>query len=72
MKNALGVPLKVYPTSNLRVVGPPLKEEIPSIEIGQNLELEYSVFEPLHRGKLSALHRQESCLFALTLGIVLR
>ncbi|XP_006275410.2 intermembrane lipid transfer protein VPS13C isoform X1 [Alligator mississippiensis] len=67
VKNALGVPLKVYPTSNLRVVGPPLKEEIPSIEIGQNLELEYSVFEPLHRGKLSALHRQESCLFALTL-----
>uniref|UniRef100_A0A8C3T6F5 Vacuolar protein sorting 13 homolog C n=1 Tax=Chelydra serpentina TaxID=8475 RepID=A0A8C3T6F5_CHESE len=66
VKNALGVPLKVHPTINLRVVGSTLKEDIHDIQIGQKLELEYSVLEPLHRGKLSALYRQESCLFALT------
>uniref|UniRef100_A0A674KGT5 Vacuolar protein sorting 13 homolog C n=1 Tax=Terrapene triunguis TaxID=2587831 RepID=A0A674KGT5_9SAUR len=66
VKNALGVPLKVHPTTNLRVVGSTLKEDIHDVEIGQKLELEYSVLEPLHRGKLSALYRQESCLFTLT------
>uniref|UniRef100_A0A8C0J7X0 Vacuolar protein sorting 13 homolog C n=1 Tax=Chelonoidis abingdonii TaxID=106734 RepID=A0A8C0J7X0_CHEAB len=66
VKNALGVPLKVHPTINLRVVGSTLKEDIHDVEIGQKLELEYSVLEPLHRGKLSALYRQESCLFTLT------
>uniref|UniRef100_A0A8C3T172 Vacuolar protein sorting 13 homolog C n=1 Tax=Chelydra serpentina TaxID=8475 RepID=A0A8C3T172_CHESE len=70
VKNALGVPLKVHPTINLRVVGSTLKEDIHDIQIGQKLELEYSVLEPLHRGKLSALYRQESCLFALSLGSV--
>nr|XP_048724050.1 intermembrane lipid transfer protein VPS13C isoform X3 [Caretta caretta] len=68
VKNALGVPLKVHPTINLRVVGSTLKEDIHDVEIGQNLELEYSVLEPLHRGKLSALYRQESCLFTLSLA----
>uniref|UniRef100_A0A8C4YCP0 Vacuolar protein sorting 13 homolog C n=1 Tax=Gopherus evgoodei TaxID=1825980 RepID=A0A8C4YCP0_9SAUR len=66
VKNALGVPLKVHPAINLRVVGSTLKEDIHDVEIGQKLELEYSVLEPLHRGKLSALYRQESCLFTLT------
>uniref|UniRef100_A0A8C0J913 Vacuolar protein sorting 13 homolog C n=1 Tax=Chelonoidis abingdonii TaxID=106734 RepID=A0A8C0J913_CHEAB len=70
VKNALGVPLKVHPTINLRVVGSTLKEDIHDVEIGQKLELEYSVLEPLHRGKLSALYRQESCLFTLSLGSV--
>ncbi|EMP30306.1 Vacuolar protein sorting-associated protein 13C [Chelonia mydas] len=68
VKNALGVPLKVHPNINLRVVGSTLKEDIHDVEIGQKLELEYSVLEPLHRGKLSALYRQESCLFTLSLG----
>uniref|UniRef100_A0A8C3HY10 Vacuolar protein sorting 13 homolog C n=1 Tax=Chrysemys picta bellii TaxID=8478 RepID=A0A8C3HY10_CHRPI len=68
VKNALGVPLKVHPTINLRVVGSTLKEDIHDVEIGQKLELEYSVLEPLHRGKLSALYRQESCLFTLSIA----
>uniref|UniRef100_A0A674K9G4 Vacuolar protein sorting 13 homolog C n=1 Tax=Terrapene triunguis TaxID=2587831 RepID=A0A674K9G4_9SAUR len=68
VKNALGVPLKVHPTTNLRVVGSTLKEDIHDVEIGQKLELEYSVLEPLHRGKLSALYRQESCLFTLSIA----
>uniref|UniRef100_A0A8C8RP73 Vacuolar protein sorting-associated protein 13C n=1 Tax=Pelusios castaneus TaxID=367368 RepID=A0A8C8RP73_9SAUR len=68
VKNALGVPLKVHPSLNLRVVGSTSKEDIYDVEIDQNLELEYLALEPVHRGKLSALHRQESCLFALSLA----
>uniref|UniRef100_K7FJM8 Vacuolar protein sorting 13 homolog C n=1 Tax=Pelodiscus sinensis TaxID=13735 RepID=K7FJM8_PELSI len=68
VKNALGVLLKVHPSSNLRVVGSTVKEDICDVEIGQKLELEYSILEPLHRGKLSALHRQESCMFTLSLA----
>ncbi|XP_074863378.1 intermembrane lipid transfer protein VPS13C isoform X3 [Carettochelys insculpta] len=67
VKNALGVPLKVHPSFNLRVIGSTLKEDIYDLESGQKLELEYSVLEPVHRGKLSALYRQESCLFTLSL-----
>uniref|UniRef100_A0A8D0HE95 Vacuolar protein sorting 13 homolog C n=1 Tax=Sphenodon punctatus TaxID=8508 RepID=A0A8D0HE95_SPHPU len=67
VKNALGVPLKIHVSSNLHVVGSTSKEDIYDVDIGQNLELEYSVMEPLHRGKLSALYRQESCLFTLSL-----
>lgn len=71
MKNALGVPLKVLPSSNFRIVGSVEKENINYVQIGQNMELEYSVFEAPQRGKLSALHRQESSVFSLNLGIVL-
>lgn len=71
MKNALGVPFKVFPSSNFRIVGSVEKENMNDVEIGQNMELEYSVFEAPQRGKLSALYRQESSIFSLNLGIML-
>ncbi|XP_010138739.1 PREDICTED: vacuolar protein sorting-associated protein 13C, partial [Buceros rhinoceros silvestris] len=69
VKNALGVPLKVLPSSNFRIVGSVEKENINYVQIGQNMELEYSVFEAPQRGKLSALHRQESSVFSLNLEL---
>lgn len=72
VKNALGVSLKVLPSSNFRIVGSAEKENVNEIETGQSMELEYSVFEAPQRGRLSALHRQESSVFSLNLGIVLR
>lgn len=71
MKNALGVPLKVLPNSNFQIVGSVEKGSINDLEIGQNMELEYSVFEVYQRRKLSALYRQESSAFSLNLGIML-
>lgn len=72
MKNALGVPFKVFPSSNFRIVGSVEKEDMNELEAGQSMELEYSVFEAPQRGRLSALYRQESSVFSLNLGIVLR
>uniref|UniRef100_A0A8B9RS28 Vacuolar protein sorting 13 homolog C n=1 Tax=Accipiter nisus TaxID=211598 RepID=A0A8B9RS28_9AVES len=69
VKNALGVPFKVFPSSNFRIVGSVEKENMNNVEIGQNMELEYSVFEAPQRGKLSALYRQESSVFSLNLEL---
>ncbi|CAM9405577.1 unnamed protein product [Bubo scandiacus] len=69
VKNALGVPLKVLPSSNFRIVGSVEKENMNDVEIGQNIELEYSVFEAPQRGKLSAVYRQESSIFSLNLDL---
>ncbi|XP_055662929.1 intermembrane lipid transfer protein VPS13C isoform X2 [Falco peregrinus] len=68
VKNALGVPLKVLPSSSFRIVGSE-KENKNDIESGQNVELEYSVFETPQRGKLSALCRQESSVFSVNLEL---
>lgn len=72
VKNALGVPFKVFPSSNFRIVGSVEKDDMNELEAGQSMELEYSVFEAPQRGRLSALYRQESSVFSLNLGIVLR
>uniref|UniRef100_A0A8C3EP99 Vacuolar protein sorting 13 homolog C n=1 Tax=Corvus moneduloides TaxID=1196302 RepID=A0A8C3EP99_CORMO len=69
VKNALGVSLKVLPSSNFRIVGSVGKENMNEIETGQSMELEYSVFEAPQRGRLSALHRQESSVFSLNLEL---
>ncbi|XP_069723155.1 intermembrane lipid transfer protein VPS13C isoform X2 [Phaenicophaeus curvirostris] len=69
VKNALGVPLKVLPSSSFRIVGSVDKENINEIGIGQSMELEYAVFEALQRGKLSALYRQESSVFSINLEL---
>uniref|UniRef100_A0A6I8N041 Vacuolar protein sorting 13 homolog C n=2 Tax=Ornithorhynchus anatinus TaxID=9258 RepID=A0A6I8N041_ORNAN len=66
VKNALGVPIKVQPNSSLRVIGSTVKD-IYDVGIGQTLELDYSISEPMHRGKLSVLSRQESSFFSLSL-----
>uniref|UniRef100_A0A5F8H9H0 Vacuolar protein sorting 13 homolog C n=1 Tax=Monodelphis domestica TaxID=13616 RepID=A0A5F8H9H0_MONDO len=55
VKNALGIPIKVQPNSNLRVMGSTVKDDIYDVDVDQILELEYSTSEPLHRGKLSVL-----------------
>ncbi|MGH0128136.1 UNVERIFIED_CONTAM: hypothetical protein FKN15_033577 [Acipenser sinensis] len=68
IKNALGIPLEVQHSSNLRVLGSGVKERIHEVGVGQSVKLEYAVIEHIHRGRLSALQRQESCLFSL--GIV--
>ncbi|XP_068814299.1 intermembrane lipid transfer protein VPS13C isoform X2 [Struthio camelus] len=69
VKNALGVPLKVLPSSSFRIVDSVQKENMNKVEIGQSMELEYSIFEPLQQRKLSAVYRQESSLFSLNLEI---
>uniref|UniRef100_A0A8U8C327 Uncharacterized protein n=1 Tax=Geospiza parvula TaxID=87175 RepID=A0A8U8C327_GEOPR len=69
VKNALGVSLKVLPSSNFRIVGSVEKENVNEIETGQSMELEYSVFDAPQRGRLSALHRQESSVFSLNLEL---
>ncbi|XP_032555500.1 vacuolar protein sorting-associated protein 13C isoform X1 [Chiroxiphia lanceolata] len=69
VKNALGVPLKVLPSSSFRIVGSTGKEKLNDIEVGQSMELEYSAFEAPQRGRLSALYRQESSVFSLNLEL---
>ncbi|XP_036096076.1 vacuolar protein sorting-associated protein 13C isoform X1 [Molossus molossus] len=66
VKNALGVPIKVQPNHNLRVMGFPEKSGIYDVDAGQNLELEYASMQPSCQGKLSILSRQESSSFTLT------
>ncbi|MGH0128064.1 UNVERIFIED_CONTAM: hypothetical protein FKN15_036109 [Acipenser sinensis] len=67
IKNALGIPLEVQHSSNLRVLGSGVKERIHEVGVGQSVKLEYAVIEHIHRGRLSALQRQESCLFSLSI-----
>ncbi|KAG8440222.1 hypothetical protein GDO86_006127 [Hymenochirus boettgeri] len=68
IKNALGVPMIVQHPSNMRTISPSKHSHIHDVEVGQSLELEFCCVEPLHRGKLSAMHRQESTMF--TIGVV--
>ncbi|XP_038556520.1 vacuolar protein sorting-associated protein 13C isoform X2 [Micropterus salmoides] len=67
IRNSLGIPLIVQHSSNLRPVGSSAQGRIHELSVDQSMDLEYSVFEPSSRGKLSALQRQESCLFHLTI-----
>uniref|UniRef100_A0A8C9SIT0 Vacuolar protein sorting 13 homolog C n=1 Tax=Scleropages formosus TaxID=113540 RepID=A0A8C9SIT0_SCLFO len=55
IRNALGVPLFVQHSANLRLVGPPSGGRRHEIAVGQSVDLEHSIFEPSSRGKLSAL-----------------
>ncbi|XP_067348723.1 intermembrane lipid transfer protein VPS13C isoform X2 [Channa argus] len=67
IKNYLGVPLIVQYSSNLRPVGFLAQDKLQELLEGQSMDLEHSVFERSLQGKLSALQRQESCLFTLTI-----
>lgn len=71
VRNALGVPIKVQPNRNLKVMGSPDKSDIYDVDTGQHLELEYDSLEPSRQGKLSILSRQESSFFTLTFGMPL-
>nr|DBA31558.1 TPA: hypothetical protein GDO54_007385 [Pyxicephalus adspersus] len=66
--NALGVPLILQHGPHLRQFGSSSHDNVHNVNRGESLELEFTSMEPLHRGRLSALNRQESGLF--TLGIV--
>ncbi|XP_057687593.1 intermembrane lipid transfer protein VPS13C isoform X2 [Corythoichthys intestinalis] len=65
--NALGVPLLVRHSANLRPVGAAQQGKLQELPPLSCMELEHSVFEASSRGKLSALQRQESCFFHLTI-----
>uniref|UniRef100_A0A673C0P7 Vacuolar protein sorting 13 homolog C n=1 Tax=Sphaeramia orbicularis TaxID=375764 RepID=A0A673C0P7_9TELE len=62
IKNALGIPLIVQHSANLRPVRSVQQGKLHELAVNQSMDLEHSVFEASSRGKLSALQRQESCL----------
>lgn len=68
IRNSLGVPLIVQHSSNLRPTLSTAQGKLHELSVDQSMNLEHSVFELSSRGKLSALQRQESCLFTLTVG----
>lgn len=49
-------------------MGSSAQGKLHELSVDQSMDLEHSMFEPSSRGKLSALQRQESCLFNLTIG----
>ncbi|XP_062417923.1 intermembrane lipid transfer protein VPS13C isoform X3 [Pungitius pungitius] len=67
IRNSLGIPLIVQHSANLRPMGPPAPGNLQELPVDGSMELEHSAFEASSRGKLSALQRQESCLFNLTI-----
>ncbi|XP_028441459.1 vacuolar protein sorting-associated protein 13C isoform X1 [Perca flavescens] len=67
IRNCLGLPLTVQHGTNLRPVAPAAQDSLLQLLAGQSVDLQHSAHEPASRGKLSALQRQESCLFNLTI-----
>ncbi|KAM6950364.1 intermembrane lipid transfer protein VPS13C [Lycodopsis pacificus] len=67
IRNSLGIPLIVQHTANLRLVGSAAQGKLHEVPVDQSMDLEHSGFRSASRGKLSALQRQESCLFNLTI-----
>ena len=67
IRNAV-IPLTVQHSANLRVVASPGQGKLHEVGVGQSVDLEYSGSGTSTRGKLSALQRQESCLFNLSIG----
>ncbi|XP_061878990.1 intermembrane lipid transfer protein VPS13C isoform X1 [Entelurus aequoreus] len=67
VRNALGIPVLVQHSANLRPVGVPQQGKLLELSVDQTMDLEHSVFESSSRGKLSALQRQESSLFYFTI-----
>lgn len=49
-------------------MGSSAQGKLHELPVDQSMDLEHSTFEPSSRGKLSALQRQESCLFNLSIG----
>nr|XP_057944344.1 intermembrane lipid transfer protein VPS13C isoform X2 [Doryrhamphus excisus] len=67
IRNALGIPLILQHSTNLRPVGVPQQGKLLELPVDQSIDLEHSAFEASSRGKLSALQRQESSLFHFTI-----
>ncbi|KAI9531704.1 hypothetical protein NQZ68_038852, partial [Dissostichus eleginoides] len=67
LKNSLGIPLMVQHSPSLRPRGPPGQGKLQELPVDQSLDLELSMIRTSSRGKLSALQRQESSLFSLSI-----
>ncbi|XP_066503943.1 intermembrane lipid transfer protein VPS13C isoform X2 [Hoplias malabaricus] len=67
IRNALGIPLIVQHSANLRNADSGSRRKVHELGVDESMDLEYSIFESSARGKLSALQRQESCLFNLSI-----
>ncbi|KAM7424819.1 hypothetical protein PAMA_000939 [Pampus argenteus] len=67
IRNALGIPLIVQHSANLRPVGSPAWGKLHELSVDQSMDLEHSMFELSFCSKLSALQQQESCLFNLSI-----
>ncbi|XP_074521688.1 intermembrane lipid transfer protein VPS13C isoform X2 [Halichoeres trimaculatus] len=67
IRNSLGIPLIVQHSANLRPVASSTQGKLHELQVDQSMDLEHSMFELSSRGKLSALQRQESCLFNLSI-----
>lgn len=68
IRNCLGIPLIVQHGANLRPKASTAQGKLHELPVGHSLDLEHSTAELSTRGKLSALQRQESCLFNLSIG----
>lgn len=68
LRNALGIPLIVQHSANLKPMGSPLPGKLLELEVDQSLDLEHSALRTSSCGKLLSLQRQESCLFHLSIG----
>lgn len=66
IRNALGIPLIVQHSANLRLTGSSAPGKLHELAVDKSVDLEHSSFE--RSARLSALQRQESCLFNLSVG----
>ncbi|KAK5914777.1 hypothetical protein CesoFtcFv8_000431 [Champsocephalus esox] len=67
LNNSLGIPLMVQHSPSLRPRGPPGQGKLQELPVDQSLDLELSMIRTSSRGKLSALQRQESSLYSLSI-----
>ncbi|XP_051973520.1 intermembrane lipid transfer protein VPS13C-like [Xyrauchen texanus] len=65
IRNALGIPLIVQHSSNLLLAGSSSLGKLHEVAVDKSVDLEHSTFE--RSSRLSALQRQESCLFNLSI-----
>lgn len=68
IRNCLGIPLIVQHSTNLRPMASSAQGKLHELSVDQSMDLDHAKFEQTSRSKLSALQRQESCLFSLTIG----
>ncbi len=66
IRNALGIPLIIQHSANLRLTGSSSPGKLHELSVDKSVDLEHASFE--RSSRLSALQRQESCLFNLSIG----
>ncbi|XP_024911459.1 vacuolar protein sorting-associated protein 13C [Cynoglossus semilaevis] len=67
IRNSLGIPLILQHSATLRMVGAPMQGKLHELGVDQSVDLEHSSFKRQFMSNLSALQRQESCLFNLSI-----